>query len=67
MPITSPTVDYKGKEFAWDDIEILMLGRTMYDVTSISYTPSREVEAVYGKSTKANRMSTGRITLPRRL
>jgi len=49
-----------GQEYAWEDIEIVIAGRLLVGVQSISYTSRKVHENVYGRGAKPVAMSRGK-------
>jgi hypothetical protein len=50
-----------GKQYAWANVEIRLLGRTLTGVTAINYKETQEVEGVYGAGNKMVGISYGNV------
>lgn len=50
------------KQFAWSDVKINLLGRTLIGVQGVSYKASVEVEPVFGRGNKPLSMQSGNYT-----
>jgi hypothetical protein len=50
-----------GKQYAWANVSIRLLGRTLTGVTAVNYKEAQEVEGVYGAGNKMVGISYGNI------
>jgi hypothetical protein len=61
--------DFNTAEFAWKDIELVMLGRPLVRIVEVSYKVKREKKHIYGRGSKplgvqkGNYMYEGQITI----
>lgn len=62
-------MDYNSIEFAWKDIEVVFLGKTIGRIEEIEYTTEVEKKHIYGRGKKplgiqtGNEKVTGQITI----
>lgn len=51
--------DFNSIEYAWKDIEVVVLGRPLVRITEIEYTTEVEKKHIYGRGKKALGVQTG--------
>ena len=50
---------FESKQYAWSNIEIVMLGRPVTGIRGVSYKASQEKEVVYGRGDKPRSIQHG--------
>ena len=48
-----------GQTYAWQDIEVVLLGRKVYGIRAISYSETQEFENIYGAGNQVVARGTG--------
>jgi len=54
---------FSSKQYAWSDVKINLLGRTLVGVRGVSYKVSVDKEAVFGRGKKALAIQSGNETI----
>lgn len=50
---------FNSREYEWADVSVVAAGRMITGIRGVSYTPSQEKEALYGKGNKPHSIQRG--------